>query len=70
MKAIFYNYQNKLHTRDEILVTEINIIPLKGDIIEFPYNYEGINYSTVTEICHCFNLKGEFTHIDIEIEDF
>lgn len=69
MKAIFYNYQTENEERGDIFTTDIELIPLKNDVIALPWG-DNLHYPIVVEICHCFNLKGEFTHIDIEVSNF
>jgi len=69
MKAIFYNYQTEVGDREDIFESEIKVIPCKGTKIAFPWDEE-IYFSEVVRICHCFNLNGEFTHIDIELDTF
>ena len=69
MKAIFFNYQTKDELRGNIFESEIETIPQEGCEIAFPFD-GNIHYAKVISICHCFNLKAQFTHIDIELDVF
>ena len=69
MKVKIYNYQTENDKRADLLITELDLIPIIGHGIEFYFKDE-IYWARVEQIDYCFNSEHKFSHIDIKISHF